>query len=92
MRVLLVSYDLRKPGQNYQPLWDRLAAWGAYRGLLSMWFVESDTVAAEALRDDLSRYVDANDGIFVCELAGRYAWRNLMGNASARLASNSVHA
>jgi hypothetical protein len=27
MTVYVVNYDLRKPGRNYQPLWDRLAAW-----------------------------------------------------------------
>lgn len=27
MTVYAVSYDLKKPGRNYQPLWDRLAQW-----------------------------------------------------------------
>jgi hypothetical protein len=37
MALFEVSYDLRKPGRNYQGLYDRLAAWGAFRVLESVW-------------------------------------------------------
>jgi hypothetical protein len=84
MTVYVVSYDLRKPGRNYQPLWTRLAAWNAVRGLESMWFISTNTTA-EQLRDDLRQYIDANDGLFVAALVGQCAWVLLQGNAGQYL-------
>jgi hypothetical protein len=89
--VFVVNYDLRKPGQNYQPLWDRLAAWKAVRGLESMWFITATTTADE-LRDDLRGYVDSSDGIFVAELVGRCAWFNLKGNTGQHLLTQFARA
>jgi hypothetical protein len=79
MTVYVVNYDLRKPGRNYQPLWDRLAAWKAVRGLESMWFIATSSTAVQ-IRDDLKGYIDANDGLFVGILAGA-AWHNLQGQS-----------
>jgi hypothetical protein len=84
MTVYVVNYDLRKPGRNYQPLWDRLGAWHAVRGLESMWFITT-TSTADQLREDLQNYVDANDGLFVAALVGRCAWFNLSGNSAQHL-------
>ena len=60
MTVYVVSYDLRKPGRNYQPLYDQLAQWKAERGLQSVWFLETGSTAAQ-VRDDLQSYIDANE-------------------------------
>jgi hypothetical protein len=79
MTVYVVNYDLRKPGRNYQPLWDRLAAWKAVRGLESMGFIATTATAIE-IRDDLKVYIDANDGLFV-GLLGASAWHNLQGHS-----------
>ena len=79
MTVYVVNYDLRKPGRNYQPLWDRLAAWKAVRGLESMWFIVTSSTAVQ-IRDDLKAYVDSNDGLFVGILGGA-AWNNLQGQS-----------
>ena len=76
MPVYQVNYDLRQPGRNYQPLWDRLKAWGAVRALESCWIVPV-AASAETLRDDLARYIDSNDGLLVSGMTGETAWRGL---------------
>jgi hypothetical protein len=77
MTVYAVSYDLRKPGQNYQPLWDRLRQWKAIRALESFWLIEANANSAAAIRDDLRKYIDDNDRLLVAALSGEAAWHNL---------------
>lgn len=85
MAVFIVSYDLRQPGRDYQPLYDRLAEWKAISGLESVWFINWDTTA-ETIRDDLLTKMDKNDGLFVGKLSGQTAWKNLKGtNTSSTL-------
>lgn len=86
----VVSYDLRKPGQNYEPLWKRLAEWKAVRVLESVWIIRWDSTA-EKIRDDLGKYIDANDGLLVAALTGESAWRSLRGNSAESL-KNAVAA
>ena len=85
MTVYVVSYDLRKPGQNYEPLWDRLAEWKAARFLESDWLIDTNPGFAVSIRDDLKRYMDANDGLFVAALSGECAWHELMGESAQYL-------
>lgn len=77
MTVYAVNYDLRKPGQNYQPLWDRLAQWKAVRALESFWLIEANPNSATAIRDDLKSCIDDNDRLLVAALSGEAAWHNL---------------
>lgn len=79
MKAYLISYDLDKPGQNYQALIERLNQHGAIRVLYSQWALSS-TWSAEELRDDLQTwpYMDTNDRILVIEIAGQWAYSNLM--------------
>ena len=49
-----------------------------------MWFITT-TSTADELRDDLQKYVDPNDGLFVAALVGRCAWFNLAGNSAQQL-------
>ena len=62
MTVYAVSYDLKKPGRNYQPLWDRLAQWKAVRVLESFWVIDTNPSSAAALRDDLKQHVASTTG------------------------------
>ena len=73
----LISYDLNKPGQNYDPLYAALAASGAKRILLSQW-VLSTTSSSVDVRDHFKRFVDANDRLLVCELVHNWASYNGM--------------
>lgn len=77
-RRFSISYDLRKPGRDYDPLWQELDRIGAKRALQSHWLVRLEPTTAKALRDSLFRFLDANDGVFVISHDdGSSAWRNL---------------
>jgi hypothetical protein len=76
MGLFLVTYDLMKPGQSYQTLFDALAALGAKRILLSTWVLKSASSAAQ-LRDHFRQYIDDNDRLFVCQISD-WAGYNLM--------------
>ena len=81
---LLLSYDLRVPGRDYKPLYARLGEWSATRILESVWITNTQSNAT-ALRDDLLKYIDANDGLAVVELAKNGAWHELIGQSGQRL-------
>ncbi len=88
MGVYLVSYDLRKPGKDYQPLWNRLEDWKAVRLLESVWVINAAaSVTAVQIRDDLLSRIDQNDGLLVAKLAGEAAWNNLQGSSGQTLKS-----
>ena len=72
----LISYDLDKPGQNYERLIARLKQHGAFRVLLSQWALNT-TLTPVQLRDDLKAYVDSNDRLLVTQVSD-WASYNLM--------------
>lgn len=77
MSVYLISYDLRNPGRNYEPLWGRLRDWKAQRVLESLWLLQTAS-SASVIRDDLKAYIDLNDLLFVAKLNGETAWTSLL--------------
>ena len=77
MRLFLVSYDLINPGQAYPPIVGRLEALGAKKVLFSEWMLRGSMTATQ-LRDDLQRYMDANDQLLVIDISGsEMAWTRL---------------
>lgn len=62
-----VSYDLRNPGRNYQPLYDLLNQGGAVRALESLWFVDDFRQAAPVLAA-IREVLDHNDGLLLTEI------------------------
>ena len=77
MNAYLVSYDLRKPGRDYEELYKYLKGmpyWG--HPLESVWIVESSSSAKE-IRDELRARVDDGDGVLVVQSARIAAWRNV---------------
>ena len=77
MKTLWIGYDLDKPGQNYQQLIGRLRQLGAVNHMRSDWLLTT-THSAEAIRNDLQRFMDSNDRILVAVLSGEAAWSNLL--------------
>lgn len=71
MALVYVSYDLDKPGQNYQDLWDELESLGAKRVQDSVWVLRSDDTA-EALFNILQRHIDKNDRLLVIKSSSSY--------------------
>lgn len=67
MAAYLISYDLRKEinSQDYTTLIEQIKSYGTWAKVLeSTWIVVSQKSASE-IRDELSRYMDSNDGLFV---------------------------
>jgi len=76
MATYIVSYDLLKPGQNYERLYDAIKSYTRWaRVNESLWAVVTTNTAVQ-IRDNLSKYIDANDRIFVVKSGVEAAWRN----------------
>lgn len=76
MAIYLVAYDLNQTGQNYQGLIGRLRQMDHFHAQKSLWFVNYSGTSS-ALRDDLGRWIDANDVIFVDQVTGSWASINM---------------
>lgn len=74
MAVILVTYDLKKVGQNYQGVHEYLNQFTHCKGLESVWLLDTQRSPAE-IRDGLKRYVDTNDVVFVTRLV--QSWGSL---------------
>lgn len=81
--LYFIDYDLRKQ-RNYQPLYDELKRFGAISMLESLWCLHSTSTAA-ALRDHFARFIDADDGVSVSQVAS-WATRGI-ANTPKKLAS-----
>jgi hypothetical protein len=82
MNTLLVSYDLRTPGKDYQRLWDHLKSYSDYfKPLESLWLIKTSSSAKEG-RDEIKQFMDSNDRLIVINVTGREAAWNNLGNAA----------
>jgi len=82
MPTYVVSYDLKKPGKNYDDLIEALESYGTYwHHLGSTWCVVSDKTAKEVC-EHLVRYIDENDKILVVKSAGVGSWRGFNQSGS----------
>lgn len=72
MSVYAVSYDLRKPGRNYDDLHTAIRRYGYTHCLESSWFIET-TQNAGTIRDTLKQHLDSNDQLVVTRLSGNWA-------------------
>lgn len=70
--VYCISYDLSKPGRNYESLYNAIKSYGTWwHQTESVWFIVSSANATE-IRDNLNKHTDANDKLFVVAL--RHEW------------------
>jgi hypothetical protein len=73
MSIYLVTYDLRKPGQNYDALYDALKSYPYCHDLESVWFIQSNRNSGD-IRDHLKGFIDANDRLFVSRVDYWASW------------------
>jgi len=74
MNTYIIAYDLSKPGQNYNDLIKTIEAYKTWSKMQqSVWIIVTKETA-EQVRDKLTRYIDANDKLFVGGLTGEGAW------------------
>lgn len=67
MAVFIVTYDLRKPGRNYDDLYEAIERYDRCHALESSWFIDTSDTPGD-IRDHLCGAVDANDQIYVIQL------------------------
>ncbi|MGW4370096.1 hypothetical protein ACWEKT_31065 [Nocardia takedensis] len=73
MSVLMIGYDLNRPGQKYDELIEFLKSQGTWwHALDSTWLVKT-SLSASQMRDSVKAYVDANDQVLVVNVTGD-AW------------------
>lgn len=75
MAVILVTYDLRKPGRDYAPVHRYLRQFTHCKEMESVWLLDT-TTSCETIRDELQKCVDDNDILFVVRLRKEWASRH----------------
>ena len=77
-KTFLVTYDLKRPGQNYSDLYDAIKSEGDWQHPLeSIWAVKTGTsVSAGTLYKRLRPLIDENDSLFIVEITDqdRQGW------------------
>lgn len=74
MKTYLITYDLRKTGQNYDGLIRAIELYPNRHPMQSTWFIKTDA-SAEAVFNHLKAFVDPNDSIFISEVtANKQGW------------------
>jgi len=77
MTCYIISYDLLKPGQNYQSLYGAIKSYTRWARInQSVWAVVTNNSAVQ-IRDHLLNHLDSNDRIFVIKSGVEAAWRNV---------------
>lgn len=85
--MLIVSYDLMNPGQNYPMLLQRIKAYGQWARLGgSAYLIVTDSTPVQ-VRDYLVGALDANDALYVGMAPAPSAWQGLPDQVS-----NWIHA
>jgi len=72
MSVYIVTYDLRKPGKDYEPLLTAIRKYTNCHCLKSAFFIDT-TESASDVRDKLTKLIDSNDQLYVLKLTGTWA-------------------
>ena len=81
MTSMIIEYDLRSPGRNYDELYKAIKSYGVWAHITeSTWFIKASE-SCEQVRDKLLAHMDGNDRIFVAALTGVAAWSNVRCNS-----------
>lgn len=88
MSVQFVTYDLRRPGQDYAGLFDSIKALGSWWHCLeSVWLVKTHLTSGQ-VRDALHTHIHSTDSLTVAELSGNWATLGLEEDCVAWLRNN----
>lgn len=78
MSQIMVTYDLKSPGQDYQSLHDAIKSVGVYwlRLIDSTWVVSGAHLSALSVSDALIPVIDKGDRLFCVDITGasRQGW------------------
>lgn len=88
MATYIISYDLRKPGKNYDDLIEALKTYETWwHHLGSTWCIVTARTAAQ-VRDHLAQHIDQNDALLVVKSGGEGAWMGFNERGSKWLKDN----
>lgn len=70
MRIYLITYDLQKPGKDYNSLYEAIKECGSeyYHALESIWLVatpEESGVNAKDIYKSIRQHIDSNDRLYI---------------------------
>lgn len=78
MTSMIIEYDLRSPGRNYDELYKEIKSYSAWAHITeSTWFIKTNDTCVQVC-NKLAAHMDGNDRIFVAALTGNAAWRNVI--------------
>jgi len=76
--IYSISYDLNRPGQNYQDLYDTIKSAPSWAHAMdSLWFIKTNETV-EDWSNRLLSIIDKNDELFLVDITGqsRQGWMN----------------
>ncbi len=73
MKNYIVTYDLKKEGQDYTSLINTIKKYNNIHVMRSVWFIKSNNTATE-INNQLKKYIDKNDLLFVSEIINNRNW------------------
>jgi hypothetical protein len=68
MAKFMIAYDLKKSGQNYTCITDKLKAMNAFHSQGSVWLYKGET-NCKVIRDHLKGCLDENDELMVVQIS-----------------------
>ena len=89
MHTHLISYDLIRPHKDYGSLIAFIKTYdNSIKPLESVWLVKNNLTSIQT-RDQIRKYVDTNDKVFVVDVTSdSAAWHNLGQEVSSWITSN----
>lgn len=82
MKSIIIEYDLKNNSSDYKDLYDYIKSFNAWAHITeSTWFVKTDSSCVD-IRNAISKIVEDSDSIFVAELTGVAAWKNVICNSN----------
>ncbi len=75
MKVYLITYDLNRPGQKYDLLYQAIKGYTHSHFMQNAWIIHTNQAASE-VRDHLQAHIDTNDKLFVSQVR-EAAWKGL---------------
>lgn len=70
--ILLISYDLNRPGQDYSSLYEEIKKAGTWWHHLDSTWIISTNQTPEQWQERLKKHMDDNDNLLVIEVCNNY--------------------
>lgn len=87
-RAYIITYELHRPGQNYEELLRRIKSYGTWARLGGSEYIIVSTQTAVQIRDYLNGAIDDNDSLFVGTLIAPAAWHGMTEEVSNWIRNN----